>query len=184
MSSRWVLQSDGESAEPLAFDRLAQMLADGSLQDSDLVRPEQGRDWQTADSVIGLFRAAWQLRDAALKEPGRVAVTEEVNSRHGASGHNEQQAGSLLNERSRRSISVTRTVVLSLLLAAVCWYLWSVWHESRRFPVPAHAQTRPVPWSLPLLGPVSNFEVGLLAFDGVAVVVFAAWWLRSRRGAQ
>ena len=110
MYSRWVLQSDGESAEPVAFERLAQMLADGSLQDADLVRPEQGGDWQTVDSVIGLIRAAWRLRDATLKEPVRAAVPDVANSRLGASGHIEQQAGSLLHVRSRRSISVTRTV--------------------------------------------------------------------------
>ena len=107
-----------------------------------------------------------------------------VSSRHGVSGHIEQQAGSPLHSRSRRSVSVTRTVVLSLLLAVAGWFAWSWWYESRRFPVPAHVKTQPVPWTLPLLGPVSEFEVGLLAFDAVAVVVFGVWWIRSRRGRQ
>jgi len=194
MSSRWVLESDGDKAEPVSFDRLAQMLADGRLQDADLVRPEHGGDWQTADSVIGLIRAAWRLQDAGRlpsADANQAVASGGVDRLPVHAGTHEPLKENCANPGAPgfgatgvgqgRSISVPRTVFLTLLLAAAGWFAWSRWHASRRFPVPAHVRSQPAPWTLPLIGPVSGFEVALLGFDVIVVISLALWWIRTRK---
>ena len=63
MSSRWFVQTvrdvsdsrrgtvghSDDYSQSLTFEQLAQLLADGAIDDSDLVMPEKGMDWQPAE---------------------------------------------------------------------------------------------------------------------------------------
>ena len=190
------------------------MLVDGRLQDADHVRAEGGGDWQTLDSVIGLIRAADRLRSEAASQAAALGRNSNQPVGSGdpvrSAGESKSDDSSisardvthsvscdsdilvvqvpLADEISvatmSRSISLARTIILSLVIGTVGWFGWSAWHESQRFPAPAHMRSRPAPWTLPLIGPVTGFEVSLLAFDVIALTMLSFWWLRSRRRAK
>lgn len=80
-----------------------------------------------------------------------------------------------------RAVPPTLAVVAGICVVGIIWLVWSMWQQSRRFPIPAHLQQQSQPWVVPLLGPVSGFEMSLLGFDAVAVLLFVTWWLRGHR---
>lgn len=57
MPSQWYCFTDDE-AGPYTFQELAELIARGELQESDLVRRAEQRNWQRVDAVLGLLRAA------------------------------------------------------------------------------------------------------------------------------
>ena len=61
LSSAWLINVAEFS--PWMED-VARLLADGRLGETDQIRSEPSGDWQTADSVIGLLKAAQRLRAA------------------------------------------------------------------------------------------------------------------------
>jgi hypothetical protein len=79
------------------------------------------------------------------------------------------------------AVSPVWGLIVCAVIGGISWLGWSVWQESRRFPVPAHLQRPSQPWNLPVLGNVSGFEMSLLVFDVIAVLLFARWWLRGRQ---
>ena len=50
--SQWILKSALDSI-PVSFEHLAQLLADGGICETDLVRAENNENWQYVDSVVG-----------------------------------------------------------------------------------------------------------------------------------
>lgn len=210
--SLWILQSDGHADQPLSFERLAEMLADQIVHEWDQVRLADSSEWQSIDSVIGLCRAAGRLRaeralpnadppieagqqsakltksaDASLLFDAE-AVPGKQKSVSGKWRNDEAAAvtsrGSAMNGAASKphAISPVWTMFVCLGLAVVGWLAWSMWYESRRFPLPAHLQKPSQPWILPILGPVSGLEISFLAFDSVAVLVFLVWrWRELRR---
>jgi len=60
VASQWYCLTDDEEG-PFTFQELAQRLAQGELLASDLVRRQESSDWQRADAVFGLMRAARQI---------------------------------------------------------------------------------------------------------------------------
>ena len=87
-SRRGTLEHSNDSLQPVTFEQLAQLLADGVIADSDLVQPDEGMDWQPVATVIGLCRAAAKLRSAQRQHPefhGDAAAetrTEEIGRAH------------------------------------------------------------------------------------------------------
>ena len=220
MSSRWLIrtlrdvsdsrrgasQHSDDSSQPLTFEQLAQLLAEGMIEDSDLVKPDEGTDWQPVETVIGLCRAAEKLRNAPRQNPGfpgdaaadtgtgvvPIPEVQAVRARTGATdplhdtdrsttpGTAAVSAGGTIRCGVAKPVSCVR-VLLSASIGVAAWACWSFWNESRRFPRPAHLADNPEPWILPGIGPVSGFEAMLLAVDVIAIVVFLLWWLRAKR---
>ena len=57
--SQWILKSALDSI-PVSFEQLAQLLADGGICETDLVRAEYNENWQYVDSVVGWnYWMAW-----------------------------------------------------------------------------------------------------------------------------
>jgi hypothetical protein len=69
--SQWHYRLSGREAGPISFDELVELVCAGEICESTAVRREWPSDWQRADAVCGLFRAA-RLRAsaAALQERG------------------------------------------------------------------------------------------------------------------
>ena len=221
MSSRWLIrtlrdvsdsrrgasQHSDDSSQPLTFEQLAQLLADGAIEDSDLVKPDEGMDWQPVETVIGLCRAAEKLRNAPCQNPGfpgdaaadtgtgvvPIPEVQAVRARTGATDplHDTAHAAepsmaavpasSAVRYGVAKPVSWVRVLLLCASIGGAGWTWWSFWNESRRFPRPAHLTDNPEPWILPGIGPVSGFEAMLLAVDAIAIVVFLRWWLSAKR---
>ena len=223
MSSRWFIRTQknlsdsrrgtsghsDDSLQPVTFEQLAQLLADGVIADSDLVQPDEGMDWQPVETVIGLCRAAEKLRsaqrqhsefqsDAAAEtrtEVVPIPQVKAVRSRSSAIGPlydtdlattpGTAAVSASGNIRSgvsaSKPVSWVRVLLLSASIGVAAWACWSFWNESRRFPRPAHLTDNPQPWILPGIGAVSGFEAMMLAVDAIAIVVFLLWWLRAKR---
>lgn len=203
--SRWILQSAASDSDPISFERLAQMLAQGVINETDLLRPEHGDDWQAVDSVIGLCRAADKLRssnaacddskDCEAKVEGNVATEpsdrlsnsaaqpSSVAVRAVAQGANGETAVSG-REVPTKTVSWRRVSLLCIGLVMAGWCGWSYWIDSLRFPKPAHIANNPEPLMLPWIGAVSGFEVLMIAVDTIAVMTFVVWWFRSKRHAR
>lgn len=205
MSSRWFIRTQqdlsnsprgasehsNDSAQPLTFEQLAQLLADGVIEDSDLVKPETGMDWQPVETVIGLRRVAEKLQNSQRQHPefhvDAAAETESdaIAIPHAAlavePGPAEVPPASAVRSGISKPVSWFRVLLLSASIGGAAWGCWSYWNESRRFPRPAHLTGNPEPWILPGIGPVSGFEAMLLAVDAIAIAVFLLWWLRAKR---
>ena len=206
-SRRRVSQHSDDSSQPLTFEQLAQLLADGAIEDSDLVKPDEGTDWQPVETVIGLCRAAEKLRNAPRQKPefhgdaaadtrtGVVPIPEvqAVRSRTGATdpvhdtalaaepGTAAVPASSAVRYGVAKPVSRVRVLLLCASIGGAAWACWSFWNESRRFPRPAHLTDNPEPWILPGIGAVSGLEATMLAVDAIAIVVLLFWWLRAKR---
>lgn len=201
--SRWILQSTANDAEPISFEQLAQMIAAGVVQETDIVRPEHAVDWQSIDSVVGLCRAADKFRllscsGGAAVAPGETAV---VATSAGVGGEASSAAVGTRTLKDRKTdvrliaeseaeqtklskpVAWTRVLTLCVIMALIAWGGWWVWMDGRRFPRPAHLTENAQPWTLPWLGPVNEFEIAMLAFDAVAVTTFFVWWFRIKRPA-
>ena len=98
--SRWILQSAASDSDPISFEQLAQMLADGVVEEMDLVRPEQSTHWQPVDGVVGLCRAADRLRRTS--SPDGVAALEMLADGTDSDGIQGDAADSLSAEILQR----------------------------------------------------------------------------------
>lgn len=67
MATSWYVKTRTGERGPFSFQRVAGLIQQGELQPMELVRSEDSAEWQTADSVIGLLRAA--RRQAPIPEP-------------------------------------------------------------------------------------------------------------------
>jgi len=75
----------GEEFGPLSFRQLARLVREGSVAAEDAVRPDFQDRWQSAQSVIGLYRMAFRAQDlddpeeplAGSPSANRVDVEEE-----------------------------------------------------------------------------------------------------------
>ena len=223
MSSRWFIRTvsdtsdprcgapehSNDSSQPVTFEQLAQLLADGVIEDSDLVQPDEGMDWQPVETVIGLCRAAAKLRSAQRQHPefhGDAAAetrTEVVPIPQVKAVRTRSSATDPLYDTDRtttpgtaavsasgnircgvsvsKPVSWVRVLLLSASIGVAAWACWSFWNESRRFPRPAHLTDNPQPWILPGIGAVSGFEAMMLAVDAIAVFAFLFWWFRTKR---
>ncbi|MEK6261280.1 MAG: DUF4339 domain-containing protein [Planctomycetota bacterium] len=81
MATQWYWR-EGEGANgPVSFQELAAMVRDHVLNEDDLVRPHYYPDWQTADSVVGLFYMAKRIPVAKLtveKPNSEATICEET----------------------------------------------------------------------------------------------------------
>ena len=78
MSTQWYWR-DGESTRgPVPFQELAGMVRDHLLNEDDLVRPHYAKDtdWQTTDSVIGLFHMAQRIPIPRPEPPPEIVEAE------------------------------------------------------------------------------------------------------------
>ena len=204
--SRWILQSGDGASGAILFEQLAQMLADCVVAETDHVRPEQGGEWQSIDSVIGLCRAADKLRipggermdsgsNLDAHESARVVdagppivevphatvrdTTESTVIRASVATINVASTA-MLPRGPAKPVSLVRVLLLSASIGVAAWVCWSVWNESRRFPRPAHLTNSLQPWILPGIGAVSGLEAMMLAMDAIAIFVFLFWWFRTK----
>ncbi len=58
MPSNWYLKTTGEDVGPITFVDLVELVRSQQISEVDLVRPDWKTEWQRADSVVGLWRAA------------------------------------------------------------------------------------------------------------------------------
>jgi hypothetical protein len=73
MATQWYYRAYGQDLGPLSFRELAQMVRDGSITETDLVRADWESEWHCAAGVVGLFHTAQRLADetsAACPEAG------------------------------------------------------------------------------------------------------------------
>ncbi len=195
--TQWILKNTIDSI-PVSFEKLAQMLADGEISDTDFVRPENNGDWQYVDSVIGLCRAADSLRSAnGLCDNSRERIAEvEVDAANVSKVQTPRIPGSASNPAgpgmtSARKIQTDvgvpapplswwRVSLFCIGFGIVAWCGWSYWFESTRLAKPAHLAENSEPLTLPWIGAVTSFDAILLGVDTVAIVAFAVWWFRRR----
>lgn len=206
-SRRGVSQHSDESSQPLTFEQLAQLLADGAIEDSDLVKADDGMDWQPVETVIGLCRAAEKLRNAQRQTSGfhgevaseirtDVVPIPPVKAVRGWSSATDPvydtdlattpdtaavSASGTIRSGVSKPVSWVRVLLLSASIGVAASACWSYWNESRFFPRPAHLTDNPQAWIFPGIGPVSGFEVMLLAVDTMAIFAFLFWWFRTKR---
>ncbi len=206
-SRRGVSQHSDDSSRPLTFEQLAQLLADGAIEDSDLVKPDEGTDWQPVETVIGLCRAAEKLRnaqrqipefhgDAASETRTHVVPIPQMNTVRARAGATDPlhdtahaaepgtaavPASNAIRYGVSKPVSRVRVLLLSASIGVAAWACWSFWNESRRFPRPPHLTDNPQPWILPGIGAVSGFEAMMLAVDTIAIFTFLFWWFRTKR---
>ena len=131
--SRWILKSMASEDDPVSFERLALLLADGKIEETDLVRPDQADAWQAVDSVIGLCHAAEILRSsraatADRSEDGQVVSTNErftvTPSEPNLPGPNCEPAV------TAKHFSWWRILLSCLAISFVNWCAWS-WCDDR-----------------------------------------------------
>ena len=72
MSRSWYRFTDEESG-PYTFQELAEMFADGDLVENDLIRREEAETWQQVKDVVGLKRAADQLKNPTDKSSPEIS---------------------------------------------------------------------------------------------------------------
>jgi hypothetical protein len=195
--SRWILKSAANVQEPVSFQRLAQLLANGEIDENDEVRPDDSRTWQTVDSIIGLRRAADRLRLSSPSTSVHAAESDtsprEVENETVRNGPmivrvpissppdwNEADHARPLHDPVK-PFSRWRVLLLIGAIGFVGWYGWSHWTESRRFPTPSYLISRPQTFSLPFPRDVGLLEVTLLTADMTAVSAFGVWWFVSKR---
>ena len=199
--SRWILKTE-ISPDPMSFEQLAQLLADGGISETDLVRAEDNEHWQYVDSVIGLSRAAEKLRSTCRTgiAPSACIADSEVNTATASKVATSKTLGTATNGVSQfispahkiqpsasvpaQRLSWLRVSVFCLGFGIAAWCGWSYWYESYRFPKPAYMAQNSEPLTLPWIGAVSGFQATLLAVDTVALIAFAVWWFRRNRGAK
>ncbi|MDB5347798.1 MAG: hypothetical protein JWP89_6175 [Schlesneria sp.] len=61
MATRWYWRDAEGVNGPISFQELAAMIRDRALNEDDLVRPHYSKEWQTADSVVGLYYMAHRV---------------------------------------------------------------------------------------------------------------------------
>ena len=199
--SQWILKSALDSI-PVSFEQLALLLADGGICETDLVRAENNENWQYVDSVVGLCRAAENLRSSkAPSDSSRDRILEvEVDPTNASKVTTPKTSGAVSNAAEPGSTpdSMTQTIVavpaqplswrrvtlFCLGFGIVGWCGWLYWFESNRFPKPAHMSKNSEPFTLPWIGAVTSFEAILLGVDTVAIVTFAVWRFRWRQRAK
>ena len=189
--SRWFLKSQPADVEPISFEDVARLLADGRLGETDQIRSEPNGDWQTADSVIGLLKAAQRLR-AAHRPPMRnkiprpltiaklaplIAATPPVITKLS----NLPAPAQVEKIDPPQRAQMAPTAVLSLFVVGICWFAWSWWQDANRFPLPLHLKNPSKPWELPLLGKLSGMESVLLVFDALGITMIGVWCFRTHR---
>jgi len=199
--SVWRVKSRTESpaSEWLTFSQLAERLVDGRVDEADLVQCDSQGEWVSVDSIPGLLRTALQI--SRMKSNGSLANAEDTTGVLPSSGtssdnaDHETKLGEVLTESTSTSLNVQQTAVLHRPLPAAltigivaligggAWLVNEYWTQSRRFPVPRHVAERPSEWVLPILGPVSLWELILLIFDGIVLLPVIVWflWRRMRR---
>lgn len=73
MATQWYWRKGEESGGPISFQELASLVRDRTLNEDDFARPHYSRDWQSTDSIVGLFYMAG--REPLPKE---TVILEEV----------------------------------------------------------------------------------------------------------
>lgn len=61
MATQYYWQVGQETGGPIPFQDLAGLVRDRIINEDDLVRPTYSKEWQTADSVVGLFYMAQRV---------------------------------------------------------------------------------------------------------------------------
>lgn len=75
MASNWFYKQDDQEQGPCTFRDLVEMVREEQLVADDLVRPHYMREWQRADSIVGLFHMA--RRDPSTLPPVEKTVEEQ-----------------------------------------------------------------------------------------------------------
>jgi hypothetical protein len=204
MPSQWYHKaSDGERG-PLSFAEMAAMLRAGTLHEHDLVRREGQSQWQHAEDVVGLLRAAGRRAEQPAAPPsdggGRTTCSPQERTPKKSPVARDEERGAAVDSPAQSSGGAwsanvgLRGILGSFLGLAViigvfigAWY----WHvEATRFPMPAGLRPPPVTerfffgW-----GPLSLFEYILVWIDAIVVAGFLVyvfigriWRKRPRRG--
>lgn len=93
--SDWFYRLEAGEHGPVSFRELAQLLAEGELQDGDLVRRATDDKWQPAEHVVGLAREAAKLVELAVAEAeGRSTDGENAAASRAADEILEDRIGS------------------------------------------------------------------------------------------
>ena len=199
--SQWILKSAVDSI-PVSFEQLAQLLADGGICETDLVRPENNENWQYVDSVVGLCHAAEKLRPSKAPcdssrdrivevEVGATNASKVTTPKTSGAVSNAAEPGTTPDGMTQTTVAVMtqplswwRVTLICVGFGIVGWCGWLYWFKSYRFPKPAHLAKKSEPFTLPWIGAVPSFEAILLAVDTIAIVTFAVWWFRWRQRAR
>lgn len=80
MASQWYLRLGEEELGPIPYPELIELVRQGTVGESDLVRREWPGDWQRADSVVGLFYMARREPAAEVRPDDRAIVSEAAQS--------------------------------------------------------------------------------------------------------
>lgn len=75
MATHWYWRHEEVTSGPVSFQELAGLVRDHRINEDDPVRPDYSKEWQTAESVIGLFYMAERV---PIARPDPVVATEEA----------------------------------------------------------------------------------------------------------
>lgn len=123
MASQWYAFTDEESG-PYTFQELAEQIVEEELLPADLVRRAESRQWQRVDAVMGLMRAAHQLRQRR---------SQQKNARPRQQGVR-KWSWRFPGHSPREQILLTFSTG-GLLICLIFWS-WRWWQSPPRFPSP------------------------------------------------
>ena len=195
--SRWRLKSEAEHSpdEWRTFAQLAEMLADGRIDESDLVQSDFRSEWIPIDNVPGLLKCALRISQSRSSQEthpefvksSAAGVERPSTKRPPVSaakttvpGHVDEPVVSGRQTILHRPLPIGLSLGIVVVIGGVAWIVRHFWMESKRFPVPRHVAERPSQWSLPILGPVSSIELSMIVFDAVVLLLFLFWVVRRR----
>ena len=58
MATQWYWLAGEMESGPVSFPELTAMIREHTLNEDDLVRPQYSKEWQTTDTVVGLYHMA------------------------------------------------------------------------------------------------------------------------------
>jgi len=166
--SKWHLRKLGEASEPISFEELAAQVRLGNVSPDDQVRRENTPQWQRADQVVGLFRAA---RRPAGSETLPAPTSQPIPSEpaHRESGSSRVPPGA----RRRSASAFGWCFALAIAGAMVAWIDHQFRTEALRFPPPRAMQPAVPPWRFWGWQGLSFAEFALLWFDSVVLLALA-----------
>ncbi|MBC8117599.1 MAG: DUF4339 domain-containing protein, partial [Candidatus Saccharimonas sp.] len=74
MATQWYWRAEEMTCGPVSFQELVGMVRDRALDEDDLVRPDYTQEWQTTDTVVGLFYMARRTPVPREVAPDAVSV--------------------------------------------------------------------------------------------------------------
>lgn len=155
MASQWYCQVLGEQMGPMSWSDLVDLVGNGTVGESDLVRSDGQNAWEPAEKVVGLFRAARLAEGATGATPAESKTAQKPDSRvENPSGktvkrRRSSQSAAAAAEVIAKSISTKeedddsqptsvnrwfhiRTALVGLVAVAVVAVWWM--NQDRRFP--------------------------------------------------